>query len=121
MKALILLSSLGVITLLAEIFSFKKLLFPIVLIGLAATFGLIVNMCGEPAQTYYNMIRFDSISIGFSLIILLIAFLWFIMASDFVNEEENQTNYYALVLFALVGAIIMTSYTNMTKIGRANV
>lgn len=116
MKALILLSSLGVITLLAEIFSFKKLLFPIVLIGLAATFGLILNKWGEPVQTYFNMLRFDSISIGFSLIILLIAFLWFIMASDFVNEEENKTNYYALVLFALVGAIIMVSYTNMTML-----
>ena len=42
MKALILLSSLGVIALLAEIFSFKKLLYPIVLLGLITTF--ILNM-----------------------------------------------------------------------------
>ena len=40
MKALILLSSLGVIAMLAEIFNFKKLLFPLVIVGLVTTFIL---------------------------------------------------------------------------------
>jgi NADH-quinone oxidoreductase subunit N len=116
MKALVLLSSLGLITLLAEIFSFKKVLFPIILIGLAATFGLILNTWGEPIQTYFNMMRFDSISIGFSLVMILVTMLWFLLFSSFANDAHNQTNYYALILFALTGAVVMVTYTNMTML-----
>ena len=116
MKALVLLSSLGLITLLAEIFSFKKVLFPVILIGLAAIFGLILNTWGEPIQTYFNMMRFDSISIGFSLVMILVTMLWFLLFSSFANNKENQTNYYALILFALAGAVLMVTYTNMAML-----
>jgi len=114
-NALILLSLLGVFSLLAEIFSFKKLLYPVVLLGLAATFGVTVCDWGT-TQTYYNMIRVDDFSISFSLVILFVAFLWFIMAKDYLNDEEHKTSYHSLVLFALVGALCMVSYTNMTML-----
>ena len=59
MKALILLSSLGVIALLAEIFSFKKLLYPIVLLGLITTF--ILNMFDwDTNRLYFKMMQFDN-------------------------------------------------------------
>jgi len=115
MNALILLSLLGVISLLAEIFSFKKILYPVTLLGLATTFGVTLCDWGN-SQTYYNMIKVDDFSVSFSLVILFVAFLWFIMAKDYVNDEENKTNYHSLVLFALVGALCMVSYTNMTML-----
>ncbi len=116
MNTLILLSLLGVFSLLAEIFSFKKILYPVVLIGLAATFGVLLCDWGT-VQTYYNMVRVDDFSISFSLVLIFIAFLWFIMAKGFLNDdEENKTNYHSLVLFALVGALCMVSYTNMTML-----
>jgi NADH-quinone oxidoreductase subunit N len=116
MNALILLSLLGVLSLLAEIFSFKRILYPIVLLGLVATFVVLLRDWGT-VQTYYNMVRIDDFSISFSLVLIFIAFLWFIMAKDFLNDdEENKTNYHSLVLFALVGAICMVSYTNMTML-----
>jgi NADH-quinone oxidoreductase subunit N len=116
MKALILLSSLGVIALLAEIFSFKKLLYPLVLLGLVITFTL--NICDWNAanNTFYNMLRFDNYAIAFTSVIIVIAFLWFIMAEGFFQEESNQTDHFALVLFSLVGAVIMVSYTNMAML-----
>ncbi|MGZ4053601.1 MAG: NADH-quinone oxidoreductase subunit N [Bacteroidia bacterium] len=116
MKALILLSSLGVIALLAEIFSFKKLLYPLVLLGLVTTFTL--NLCDWNAahNSFYNMLRFDNYAVAFTSVIIAIAFLWFLMAEDFFKEETNQTDHYALVLFALVGAVIMVSYTNMAML-----
>lgn len=116
MKALILLSSLGLISLLAEIFSFKKLLPLITLLGLAVTFGAVLGMWGEPVQTYFNMVRFDATSIGFSAVILAVSFCWFLLFSQFANDPENQTSYYSLILFALVGAVIMVSYTNMAML-----
>lgn len=115
MKALILLSSLGVIALLAEIFSFKKLLYPIVLLGLITTF--IVNMFDwDTNKLSYKMMMFDNYAVAFTAVIIVIAFLWFLMAEGFFKEETNQTDYFALVLFALVGAVIMVSYTNMAML-----
>ncbi len=115
MKALILLSSLGVIALLAEIFSFKKLLYPIVLLGLITTF--ILNMFDwDTNKLCYKMMLFDNYAVAFTAVIIVIAFLWFLMAEGFFKEETNQTDYFALVLFALVGAVIMVSYTNMAML-----
>jgi NADH-quinone oxidoreductase subunit N len=115
MKALILLSSLGVITLLAEIFSFKKVLYPLVLLGIAAIF-VINGMEWNTNVPYFGMMLYDNFAVAFSGIILLIAFLWFLMSHDFFKEDSNKTDHYALVVFALTGAIIMVSYTNMAML-----
>lgn len=115
MKALILLSSLGVIALLAEIFSFKKLLYPIVLLGLITAF--ILNMFDwDTNRMYYHMMQFNNYAVAFTGVIIVIAFLWFLMAEGFFKEETNQTDHFALVLFALVGAVMMVSYTNMAML-----
>ena len=116
MKALVLLSSLGVISLLAELFSFKKLLYPIVLLGLIATFIFNIQDWNVANNTFYNMLQFDNYAIAFSSVIILVAFLWFLMAEGFFKEETNMTDHYSLVLFALVGAVILVSYTNMTML-----
>lgn len=115
MKALILLSSLGVITLLAEIFSFKKVLYPIVLLGLATIF-VFNAMEWNTNMTYFNMMRYDNYAVAFSSVILLVAFLWFLMSQDFFKDETNKTDHYALAIFALTGAILMVSYTNMSML-----
>ena len=115
MKALVLLSSLGVIALLAEIFNFKKLLYPIVLLGLITTF--ILNIFDwNTNHVYYKMMQFDNYAVAFTALIIVIAFLWFLMAEGFFKEESNQTDYFALVLFSLVGAVMMVSYNNMAML-----
>src|SRR4051812_31852082 len=115
MKALILLSSLGVISLLAEIFSFKKLLYPVVLLGLIGTF--ILNLGDWNTHfTYYKMMQFDNYAVAFTAVILVVAFLWFLMAESFFKEETNQTDHYSLILFALAGAVMMVSYNNMAML-----
>lgn len=116
MKALILLSSLGVISLLAELFNFKKLLYPLVLLGLIATFIFNIGDWNAANNTYYKMLQFDNYAIAFSSVIIIVAFLWFLMAEGFFKEETNLTDHYSLVLFALVGAVILVSYTNMAML-----
>ena len=74
MKALILLSSLGVIALLAEIFSFKKLLYPIVLLGLITAFVLNI-FDWDTNQVYYKMMQFDNYAVAFTGLIIVVAFL----------------------------------------------
>jgi NADH-quinone oxidoreductase subunit N len=55
------------------------------------------------------------VALAFSGVILVTAFFWFILANDYF-EEDHVTDHFALVLFALVGALMLTSFSNMTTL-----
>src|SRR4051812_15759712 len=118
MKGLLIISGLGILAMLAEIFKFKKLLLPIVLLGLIAAYALnfMEWRTGMSISYFDNMIAFDKPAIAFSGIILATAFFWFILAHDYFAEDSNLVDHFALVLFALVGALMLTAYTNMTTL-----
>jgi NADH-quinone oxidoreductase subunit N len=117
MKGLFIISGLGVLAMLAEIFKFKKLLYPLVLIGILAAY--VTNFMewnnNFNIPMFSNMIRFDNVALAFSGVILVTAFFWFILANDYF-EDDHVTDHFALVLFALVGAIMLTSFSNMTTL-----
>jgi NADH-quinone oxidoreductase subunit N len=118
MKGLLIISGLGILAMLAEIFKFKKMLLPIVLIGIAAAyiFNFMEWNSGMSIQYFDNMISFDKLAIAFSGIIIATAFFWFILANDYFEEDSNLVDHFALVLFALVGALMLTAFKNMTTL-----
>jgi NADH-quinone oxidoreductase subunit N len=118
MKGLLIVSGLGILAMLAEIFKFKKMLLPIVLIGIAAAyiFNFMEWNSGMSIQYFDNMISFDKLAIAFSGIIIATAFFWFILANDYFEEDSNLVDHFALVLFALVGALMLTAFKNMTTL-----
>lgn len=118
MKGLLIISALGIIAMLAEIFKFKKLLLPIVLMGILAAYAFnFMEWNTSMSISYFdNMIAFDKMGIAFSGIILATAFFWFILANDYFEEDTNTVDHFALVLFALVGALMLTSFKNMTTL-----
>ena len=116
MKSLLLLSGLGVLSLLAEIFNFKKWLFPAVIVGLVATIGVAVKDWNTTIHYYSDMMVFDNFAICFTVLICCIALLWFFMSQSYFTEETNVTDHFALVLFSLVGAVCMLSYNNMAML-----
>ena len=117
MKGLFIISGLGVLAMLAEIFKFKKLLYPLVLIGVLAAY--VTNFMewnnNYNIEMFGNMIRFDNVALAFSGVILVTAFFWFILANDYF-EQDHVTDHFALVLFALVGAVMLTGFSNMTTL-----
>ncbi|MES2762587.1 MAG: NADH-quinone oxidoreductase subunit N [Bacteroidota bacterium] len=119
MKGLFIISALGILAMLAEIFKFKKLLYPIVLIGILGAYATnFMEWGGEnniSIPMFNNMIHFNDMSLAFSGIILVTAFFWFILANDYF-EQDHVTDHFALVLFALVGALMLTSFRNMTTL-----
>ena len=117
MKGLFIISGLGVLAMLAEIFKFKKLLFPIVLVGVLAAYAINFTEWNNNfnIDMFSNMIRFDNVALAFSGVILATAFFWFILANDYF-EEDHVTDHFALVLFALVGALMLTAFSNMTTL-----
>ena len=118
MKGLLIISGLGLVAMLAEIFKFKRLLLPLVLLGVLAAFGLNFMEWKEGMSISYfdNMIGFDKVAIAFSGIILVTAFFWFILANDYFEADNSLVDHFALVLFALVGALMLTAFKNMTTL-----
>lgn len=118
MKGLLIISGLGILAMMAEIFKFKKLLLPLSLLGIVVAYVLnyMEWKTGVSISYFDNMISFDKAAIAFSGIILVTAFFWFILANDYFEEESNLVDHFALVLFALVGALMLTAFTNMTTL-----
>jgi len=116
MNTLIVLAGLGVLALFSEILNFKKYLFPFVLIGLAAAFFTTVRDWNTNISYYNNMMTFDNYAVAFTAVIVFVAFLWFLLAPSFFDEVSSRADHFALVLFALVGGVVMISYSNMVML-----
>jgi NADH-quinone oxidoreductase subunit N len=118
MKGLLIISGLGILAMLAQIANLKKGLLWVVLLGIIAAYAsnFMEWKSGMSISYFDNMIGFDKVGIAFSGIILATAFFWFILANDYFEEDSNLVDHFALVLFALVGALMLTSFKNMTTL-----
>lgn len=118
MKGFLIITALGIIAMLAQVFKLKKLLLPITVLGILAAYVFNFLEWNQPFSiTYFeNMIAFDKVSLAFTGVILATAFFWFILASKSYEGEESMIDHFALVLFALTGAIMLTSFKNMTTL-----
>ncbi len=118
MKGLFIISGLGIIAMLAEIFKFKKLVYPIVIVGILAALGLNMTEWNNNMSiaVFNNMIVFDNFALAFSGVILVVALFWFLIAQDYFSTKSNVVDYMALLLFALTGALMLTAYKNMTTL-----
>lgn len=122
MKAILVLSGLGILALLAELFRFRRVLFPIVLLGLlGAAAAAISYFWFDEGKEFYEvyvkgMLVFDRFAILSSSVIILTGTLWLMMAQSYFKEESSKTDHYALFLFSMAGAVTLTCYNNMTML-----
>ncbi|MEO8085602.1 MAG: NADH-quinone oxidoreductase subunit N [Bacteroidota bacterium] len=113
MTTLIILSALGLVTLFSEIIGYKKILLPLTFIGLAA--ALIAGVMDWNTSKHYlnEMMIVDNYSIAFTVLMIAITIIWFILSPDFFHEPASRVDHFALIIFALIGAQLMTSFGNM--------
>lgn len=116
MNAVYVLSGLGIFSLIAEIFNFRKALFPIVIIGLLAAAALLVMDWNTDLSYFSNMLMFNNYAIGFGAALSLVAVLWFMMSRDYFEDNTHITDHFALVLFALVGGVFMVAFRNLAML-----
>jgi NADH-quinone oxidoreductase subunit N len=119
MKTLIIIASLGIISMLAEIFNLKKYLWYVIIVGLAAAFTANIMDWGIPAssQDFPHMVIFDNYAIAFGALIIFLGFTWFIISHDqYHSGDFNISDHFSLILFSLVGALILVSFTNMSML-----
>lgn len=116
MKELILLSSLGVFTLILEVINLRKLIIPIIIVGLIACIVLCV-LDFNSAGNIYEMLFVDNTSLAITFILCFTTLCWFVMNASSLNEEQNRiSDFSSLIIFSLVGAFVLTSYVNFTML-----
>ena len=116
MNSVFILSGLGIFSLTAEIFNLRRLLYPVVLLGLIASAGFVVTDWNSSSYYFHNMLLFDNSAIAFSVVISIVALFWVVMSYDFLKINTHVTDHFSLILFSLVGAVFMVSYHNMVML-----
>lgn len=114
MNTLIATIGLGVLCLVFEIFNARKAIVPITIIGLLAIFGLNISEFDYPSSYYNSMIVVNNFSVAFSgLFIILTIFLVALGHDVYKNHETKISDFIAIKVFLLSGAIAMVSFGNL--------
>jgi len=114
MKTLEYTSALGLLCMVAEMLNLRKFVWPLCVVGLLAIFGS--NLMGWNLNTsyYHNMVVIDNFSVAFSGLLILLALFILILSSGFYkNEESKISDYLAIIIFTLCGALALVSFGNM--------
>lgn len=116
MNALIILSSTGLLALLAELGKLRALIFPLVLLGMLATIAAAVIGWGDVSlpAIFNNMIRFDNFAAAFTILICFTAIIWYVMANKYIQTETSVSDHFVLTIFAITGAVVLVSFNNLT-------
>lgn len=118
MSTLIAVAGLGVISLLLEILNLRKILIPVILLGLISILGMTVleMYFGQSfiADDEYKMIVSTAFSRSFSILFIVLAIFLILMSPKFYADKIDKiADYVSLKLFLLVGAIAMVSFGNL--------
>lgn len=115
MSTLILLSILGVVLIYMGLGSSNKaLLAPTAILGLIVT--LVFNWTGwDPGLPRFpTMFEVDGMARLFNCTLIGITLLIFLFGLDYyARDEENVAEQFALMVFSLIGALLLTSWTNL--------
>lgn len=123
MYTLIYTCCLGLLCLVVEILNLRKILVPVILAGLAAIFY--VNYMDWQAVEpivwggidMSRMLKVDHFTVAFNSGLIFAAGLLFTMADDFYKKEQHHlSDYLAILMFILCGAIVLTGFTNLVML-----
>ena len=114
MNTLIAIIGLGVLCLLFEIFNLRKAIVPLTIIGLLGVLGLTISEFNSTESYYNNMIVVSKFSSTFSsLFIVLTIFLVTLGHTFYENHQSKISDYIAIKIFLLAGAVAMVSFGNL--------
>ncbi|MDJ0366562.1 NADH-quinone oxidoreductase subunit N [Hymenobacter sp. H14-R3] len=122
MLPIVLLSVFGIINLFLGFMRSNRALLPFALVVLALVFGVNLldwNHAGSITGLFDSpyvaqMLTVDNYSVAFSGIVLLTTLVLLPFSRSYVAAgEPNLAEYYSLLLFSLVGAIMMVSYNHL--------
>ncbi len=115
MNAIIALSLFGITNLFLGFLNNRKILLPATLIFILISLGLNFADWNHEYYWFNNMLKTDNISVNFVSIILLSTLLVVAISRSFGDDDEHShpAEYYAIMLFSAVGAIMMVTFENL--------
>ncbi|TAE90036.1 MAG: NADH-quinone oxidoreductase subunit N [Bacteroidetes bacterium] len=123
MTTLLYTTCLGLFCMLAEVLNLRKLLIPIVVLGLATIFAANLQLWNIQAPltlgpiSIDHMMRMDNFAIAFSGLAIFISLLIFILSANYYqNEQHHLSDYLSILVFVLCGALVMFSFANMAML-----
>jgi NADH-quinone oxidoreductase subunit N len=88
-----------------------------VLAGLGLIGGIFTALQAEPGPAFQDMLLVNNFAIFFRVLVMVAGLLVLFGSSDYLKREGHETGeYYALVLFSIVGQCIMVSANELIMI-----
>ncbi|GAB3644029.1 NADH-quinone oxidoreductase subunit N [Spirosoma arcticum] len=114
MFPIVLLSVFGIVLLFLGFLKSKAILLPAALLFLLVA-GVANFLDWNKTYLYFgDMLRTDNLTMVFTAIILGSAFLVVALSGSFIDDDEAQpAEYYGLIMFSLVGAVMMVGFENL--------
>jgi NADH-quinone oxidoreductase subunit N len=113
MSALIIAVVLGIIVLYLGFLKNKAILSPVAVAGLLITLYFAAGDWNSGTRYFHDMIVFDNFSVAFNISMIILTILIFLFGMDYYKTMEfHVSEHYALMIFALTGAFLMTSFSN---------
>jgi len=118
MNTLIIISILPIVLLYLGLYKAQNALLPVAIIGLLAALGFAIGQWNDNAQPiYHGMMLFDNFSIAFSGITIISTILIIFLSKGYFEKiSRHIAEYYAIILFALAGIIVMVSFYNLVML-----
>ena len=122
MNVLLLLSFFGIANLFTAFADNKRFILPLVMVVLAVVFGLnaldwngpMVGWMPGVEQYLGGMLQMDRFAVGFTGIMVFTTLVLLPFSATYVQRQDaNLSEYYSLLLFALVGAVMLVGYENL--------
>ncbi|RCR71292.1 NADH-quinone oxidoreductase subunit N [Larkinella punicea] len=114
MLSIILLSVFGIVLLYLGFLKSRAVLLPATLFFILLTLGAGFLEWNKSYLYFGDMLLVSNTAILFTGIVLVSAFMVVSLSGDFLDDEAAQpAEYYAILLFSIVGAIMMIAYENL--------
>ncbi len=118
MGAIITLCILGIVVLYLGLFKAKNALLPVTLLGLVVTVGfLMAGWSNEALPQFHGMVIFDRLALSFSILCVVVTGLVMLLSKEyFKNISTYLSEYFCLIIFSLLGALLVNSYHNFAML-----
>ena len=117
MGALISIVILGMFTMFLGIMEKKRLILPVIIIGLIISFGINLTEWNGNSHYFNEMMIVDNFAVAFIGVLIFTSIMVFMFSGNYYHQVERPLeDIYSLMLFALSGAVVMTSFSNLVML-----
>jgi NADH-quinone oxidoreductase subunit N len=86
---------------------------PVVFAGLICALAASVYDWNTGMHYLNEMMIVDNYSIAFTVLMIAITIIWFVLSPRFFHDPTSRIDHFSLIIFALIGAQLLTSFGNM--------